>query len=121
MTTPNIVATDYIAGGLSVHSLTLGSQLVTQNVSNSQNLIRINSVTACNKSSTATGVSLYVNVGGNNYYIAYELAVPANSSVVLVDKNSAVYLMENNYLYAEVTTGGGNTADFVISYDTISD
>jgi hypothetical protein len=52
-------------------------------------------------------------------YIAKTIAVPADATLVLLDKNSSIYLME-----ADVLKGGASAAsdlDLFVSYEVIDD
>ena len=124
MANPNIAALTNYYGSTSKYNLTFGSN--TQLVGNSTNsnyVYKINAITVANKSATDTGVSVYIADGSTSttyYHIAYQIAVPPNTSMVITDKNTSFYLLENDYLRADVTTGG-NSVDIIVSWESILD
>ena len=120
MANPNIVNVSAIYGGRFAGSLIFGT--TTSTVSNSLSsgfIYKINTVTVANRSATNSGVSVWL-YNGASYYIAYELAVPPNASLVILDKNSSLYLIEGDSLRATLTTSG-NAIDIIVGYDLIND
>ena len=122
MSNPNIVNVSAIYGGLFTGSPSFGTTTtMVSNSSSSGMILKINTVMVANRSATDTGVSVYIyNSTIGSKYIAYELAVPPNASMVILDKNSSLYLLENDSLRATLTTNG-NAVDIIVSYDTIND
>ena len=120
MANPNIVNVSAIYGGRFTGSPSFGTTTtMVSNSSSSGMIYKINTVTVANRSATDSGVSVWI-YNGADYYIAYELAVPPNASLVILDKNSSLYLIEGDSLRATLTTNG-NAVDIIVSYDTIND
>jgi hypothetical protein len=72
-------------------------------------------------------VSIYTNgavaqgsapSGGTAYPIASAISVPANASLIVVDKTSALYLMEGTSI--TVTSGTASGITYSISYELIA-
>lgn len=123
MANPNIVNVGYIFGGVAyaAPSNTSATTLLT-NAASSGRIIKVDSLTCTNVTGTAANITVSVNSaaagGGTPYRIAYQIPVPANASIQLIDKNNFVYLTEDTSLV--VTSGTGSAIEYVTSYETIS-
>ena len=121
VTTINGVTTYYVPSGTSAVSL-------LNNAASSGKVFKIESLVAANTTgSTATvTVSYYSNAtaqgsapsGGTAYPIASTVSVPANASLVVVEKSNGFYLMENACI--SVTSGTGSAITYTVSYEDIS-
>jgi hypothetical protein len=56
--------------------------------------------------------------GGTAYPIVSAVSVPANASLIAVDKTTAIYLMEGNSI--SITSGTGSALTYTISYEVIT-
>jgi hypothetical protein len=56
--------------------------------------------------------------GGTAYPIASTVSVPANSSLVVVDKSTGFYLQEGTSI--SITSGTASQLTFTVSYEDIS-
>jgi len=56
--------------------------------------------------------------GGTAYPVASAISVPANASLICVDKTTAIYLMEGSSI--SITSGTASALTFSISYEDIS-
>jgi hypothetical protein len=56
--------------------------------------------------------------GGTAYPIVSTVSVPADASIIVTDKTTAIYLMEDQSIV--VTSGSANDLAFTISYEAIS-
>ena len=120
MAAPNIVNVATIT------AKTVGSDLNTtvsttmlQNSASSGKVFKINTIIVANKdgSNAADATVSYFN-GSSTFYLAYGITVPADSTLVVIDKNSALYLEENT----QIRAGASATGDLqiIISYEEIS-
>jgi hypothetical protein len=123
MANPNIVnvtsilaATTYLAP-----ANTTANTLIT-NAASSGTVIKVNSLTAANATATAATVTVSVNSAaagaGTAYRLAYQIIVPGNSTLQIIDKGNFVYLTENTSIV--VTSGTSAAIEYVSSYETIS-
>jgi len=104
--------------------------VLTPNAASSGQVFKINQIVAANVSGSAavnTTVAIYTNgavaqgsapSGGTAYPIASVISVPQNASVIIVDKTSALYLMEGSSI--TVTSGTASGITYTISYEVIS-
>jgi hypothetical protein len=100
------------------------------NTATSAAVYKINQIVAANVNGTSavdTTVSIYSNgaqtqgnapSSGTAYPIASTVSVPPDASLVVVDKTTAVYLMEGQSI--TVTSGTASGITYSISYEIIS-
>ena len=124
MTAPNIVNVATITGKTAKIALSSTSQttLVT-NAASSNQVFKINMIQVANVDGTnACDVTVYVHSaasgGGTAYSLASTISVPADASLVVLDKNTALYLEENTSITA--TAGTANDLEVLVSYEEIS-
>ena len=123
MANPNIVNVSSIYGSVaySAPANTSANSLVS-NAASSGTIIKIDSLTVANVTGSAALTTVSVNSaaagGGTPYRIAYQISVPANSTLQVVDKNNFLYLTENTSLV--VTSGTTSALEYVATYETIS-
>lgn len=131
MANPNIAAASSILGTTTFLTPSGTSAVVLlANPTGSNQVFKINQIVAANVNGTAavdTTVAIYSNggvaqgsapSGGTAYPIASTVSVPADASLVVVDKTTAVYLMENQSI--TVTSGTASGIAYTISYEIIS-
>jgi len=130
MANPNIVNVANIYGTTTYYSPTgTTSVVLLANAASSGKVYKINQIVASNIYTTACNVtvSIYTNggvtqgsapSGGSAYPIVYQVSVPANASLICVDKSTAIYLQENCSI--TVTSAIGNAISFSVSYEDIS-
>ena len=118
MAIPNIVSVSSIYGTtvVGVLTTTLTTTLVT---AASDKVLKINVIRCTNITDNDATVTLDVEVSGTHKKIANEVTVPANSVVVIVDKNSSFYLQETDLLRGGASAG--TTIDFMVSYEILDD
>ena len=124
MANPNIVNVTEIYGKTAVANLsTTDATLVVENTAGSNKVFKINSLVVSNvdgDSNTPVTVSLYAaaNIGGTATEIVSTVVVPADSTLVVIDKTTSIYLEEDRSIGA--TAGTANDLKVVCSYEEIS-
>jgi len=124
MAAPNIVNVTTITGKTSVVNLTTtNATLVVENPAASNKVFKINSLVVSNVDGTNAAditVSLYSedNIGGTATQIVSTVSVPADASLVVIDKNTSIYLEEDKSIGA--TAGSASDLKVVCSYEEIS-
>jgi hypothetical protein len=119
MAAPNIVNVTSIFGRTAHLNLTTSSQSVVANAANSNKVFKINSIIVANvDGSAAADVTVNYNNAGTTFAIASTISVPADSTLVVLDKTSSIYLEENDAIHALASA----TGDLVIhiSYEEIA-
>lgn len=129
MANPNIVNVTSILGQTTYYTPS-GTSAVSllNNASSSGTVLKIESLVAANTSAASVNctVSYYTNAttqgsapsGGTAYPICSVVAVPGNSSLVVIEKTNGIYLTENSCI--SITSGTANNLTFTVSYEVIS-
>jgi hypothetical protein len=124
MAAPNIVNVTTITGKSAVVSLTgTSATLIVENPASSNKVFKINSLVVSNVDGTNAAditVSFFSedNIGGTATEIVSTVSVPADASLVVIDKNTSIYLEEDRSLGA--TAGAANDLKVIVSYEEIS-
>lgn len=124
MANPNIVNVSAIYGTTSYVALsTTSATTLLSNAASSGLVYKVDDIVVSNvNGSTAATVTVSVNSaasgGGTAYRLAYQVSVPAGASLIVTDKSTAFYLMENQSVV--ITAGTANYLEAVISYENIS-
>jgi hypothetical protein len=124
MANPNIVNVTDIRGKTAVTSLTTtNASLVVENPASSNKVFKINSLIVSNVDGTSAAnitVSLYSedNIGGTATEIVSTVTVPADASLVVISKDTSIYLEEDKSIGA--TASAANDLKVVCSYEEIS-
>jgi hypothetical protein len=131
MANPNIVNVTSILG-TTTYLTPSGTTAVVllPNAASSGTVMKINQIVAANVNGAAAvnaTVSIYSNggqaqgsapSGGTAYPIVSTVSVPALASLIVVDKTTAIYLMEGTSI--SVTSGTASGITYSISYELIS-
>lgn len=130
MSNPNIVNVTSILGTTTYYVPSGTSAVVlVPNAASSGTVFKINQIVVANTTASAanTTVAVYSNgavaqgsapSGGTAYPIVSAVSVPANASLIAVDKTTAIYLMEGNSI--TITSGTGSALTYTISYEVIT-
>ena len=123
MANPNIVnVTSILGNSLSVAVLTTATQLAS-NAASSNKVFKINSIVVANIDGTASAdvtVNIYsaAALGGTALAIASTIAVPADASLIVIDKSTSFYLLENQSIGVLASAAGDLVA--TISFEEIT-
>ena len=124
MAAPNIVNVTTITGKTNVVDLTTtNATLVVENPAASNKVFKINSLIVSNVDGTNAAditISLYSedNIGGTATQITSTVSVPADASLIVIDKNTYIYLEEDKSIGA--TAGSASDLKVVCSYEELS-
>jgi len=130
MSSPNIVNVTSIIGTTTYYVPAGTAALVlVPNAAASGTVFKINQIVVANTTASAANatVAIYSNgavaqgsapSGGTAYPIVSAVSVPANASLIAVDKTTAVYLMEGNSI--TITSGTASALTYTISYEVIT-
>jgi hypothetical protein len=124
MAAPNIVNVGTITG--KSFYLALSSTSATQLVSNAAssgkvfkiNMIQVANVDGTNACNVTVDYHTQDDIGGTAYSLVSTVSVPADASLVVIDKNTALYLEEDRSI--SVTAGTANDLEVIVSYEEIS-
>ena len=100
----------------------LGTTVTTDLLTCASNkLLKVNSIIIANIDGTnsATVTMGIIKSGGSVVLFANTIAIPADASLTLIDKNSGIYLQEGDILEGGASASGDLT--YTISYEEIDD
>jgi hypothetical protein len=128
MANPNILAATTALGSTTYLTPSATTAVVLlANPASSGEVFKINSIVAANvngSASVATTVSIYTNgavaqgsapSGGTAFPLVSAVQVPANASLIVVDKTTQLYLQEGTSIV--VTSGTASGITYIISYE----
>jgi hypothetical protein len=124
MANPNIVNVSDIRGKTAyLTPADTNAAVLLANAASSGKVYKINSLVAANVDGTsAVNVTVAINTAaagsGTGYPIASTVDVPADASLIIVDKTNGFYLEEDKSIV--VTSGSANDIVFTVSYEEIS-
>lgn len=124
MAAPNIVNVASVIGktAYATPSNTTANVLLA-NAASSGKVFKINQIVAANVDGTnaidcTVAINSASNGGGTSYAIASTVSVPADASLIVVDKSTAIYLEEDKSIV--VTSGTASKITYTVSYEEIS-
>ena len=106
MANPNIAAVAAIYGNTSVTSLTTtNATSIVSNAASSGKIYRINSLVVANIDGTNAAditINIYPEdaIGGTGEAIASTISVPADATLIIIDKTTQIYLLEDRSIGA---------------------
>ena len=130
MANPNIVNVTTILGVTTyLTPSAITAVVLLPNAAASGTVMKINQIVAANVNGSAvnTTVAVYTNgavaqgsapSGGTAYPVVSTISVPANASLIVTDKTTAIYLMEGTSI--SVTSGTASGITYSISYELIA-
>lgn len=124
MANPNIINVTTILGKSAVVSLTTtAATAVLSNAAASGKVFKINSLIVSNVDGTNAAditVSYYsaAAIGGTATQIVSTISVPADATLVVIDKGTSIYLEEDRSIGAKA--GTANDLKVLVSYEEIS-
>lgn len=121
MSAPNIVNVASLIGKIVPYSVT--ASLASTGVSNpigSNQLLRISTIIAANKSAGTVGLTVTHYRGTTHTYITSTIPIPQNASLVILSKvdGGGLNLEEGDAIYAQA--GSASAIDLIISYEQLS-
>lgn len=124
MAAPNVVNVATITAKSAMVALSSTSQTtLVSNAASSGKVFKINMIQVANVDGTnAADVTIDVHSaaagGGTAYSLVATASVPADASLIAVDKNTALYLEEDKSITA--TASAANDLEVIVSYEEIS-
>lgn len=130
MANPNIVNVTSILGTTTYYTPSgTAAVVLVPNAASSGTVFKVNQIVVANTTGSAANatVAVYSNgavaqgsapSGGTAYPVVSAVSVPANASLIAVDKTTAIYLMEGTSI--SITSGTASALTYTISYEVIS-
>lgn len=123
MANPNIVNVSAIYGNTSTTSLTTTSATsLVSNAASSGKVFKIDNIVVANTTGTAATITINVYsaaaLGGTAYPIASAISVPPYATLIVTDKSTSFYLLEDKSIGA--TAGTASALVVTASWDEIN-
>lgn len=124
MAAPNIVNVASVIGKTAYATPSnTSANVLLANAASSGKVFKINQIVAANVDGTnavdcTVAINSAANGGGTSYAVASTVSVPADASLIVVDKSTAIYLEEDKSIV--VTSGTASKITYTISYEEIS-
>ena len=119
MAAPNIVNVTTITGKTAVQAVTTSATAIVTNSLASGKVLKINSLIVSNVDGTNTAdITVDVFRSSTAYELASTITVPPDASLVVISKETAIYLEEGDSL--RCTASADSDLEAVCSYEEIS-
>jgi hypothetical protein len=123
MANPNLLAATTASGTTTYLTPSATTAVVlVPNAASSGQVFKINNIVAANTTGSAANTTVSIDNAaagaGTDFPIVSAVSVPANASLIAVDKTTGFYLMENQSIV--VTSGTTSAITYTISYESIA-
>ena len=119
MAAPNIVGVTTITGKTAVQAVTTSATAIVSNSAASGKVFKVNSLIVANVDGTnAADITVDVYRSTTPYRLANTISVPADASLVVISKESGIYLEEGDSI--RCTASANSDLEAVCSYEEIS-
>lgn len=119
MAAPNIVNVSTIIGKTAVLAATTSATAIVTNTSNSNKVFKINVLHIANiNGTTAADISVEIFRSSTAWRLLHTVSVPADSTLVAISKDTAIYLEEGDSL--RILASSNSMLNAVCSYEEIS-
>ena len=118
MANPNIVNVTSIYGNTALENLSTATVNVITNSAGSGSVDKINNILLTNRANSTISANVSINRNDTIYLIGSSVSIPANSVLVLLAKDSSIYMIEGDVLQANTSTNDAIT--LIASYERIS-
>ena len=127
MGNPSIVDVTSIYGTTTLNAITTAGVVVADNAGSATtnklfkvNLLSISNVDGVNDANVSVQILSNVNAGsGKTMHLVKTVTVPADSTLIVIDKNTSMYLMED--MQIKVIGSAAGDLEAICSYDVIDD
>lgn len=119
MAAPNLTAPTSVIGKTARYAVTTTLAAALSNGASSNKVFKINSVYCSNVDGVASAdITLTIFNGTTDFRVAFTIAVPPDSTQMLVSRDAYIYLEEGDSLRAQASANGD--LELVIGYEDIS-
>lgn len=123
MANPNIVNVTSIYGN-TTYLVPTGTSATTWTALTpaSGTVNKVDNIVASNVTGSTATITVSINSatggGGTAYRIAYQISVPANASLIILDKSTSIYVGEGQSIV--VTSGTSSAIEMTAAYEAIT-
>jgi hypothetical protein len=117
MAAPIIVNVSTIYGRTALVPLSTTTANIVTNDAGSGTVVKLNDVMVSNFTTSAITTNVIVGRGDSLFYLAGTMSVPANSALMVIAKDTVIYMEEGDFLQANASA---SSAHLTASYEIIS-
>jgi hypothetical protein len=121
MAAPNIVNVSTITGKSNGAVMAISANTILTNPASSNKVLKVNTLMISNIDGSAAvnaNIDFYDSSSTTTYSIGSTISIPADSTVIIIDKNSSMYLEEGDYINVSADVNGD--AEAIVSYEELS-
>ena len=119
MANPNIVGVTSIYGKTAVQAVTTSATAIVSNSAASGKIIKVNSLVVANVDGTdSADITVDLYRSSTAYHLVKTVTVPADATLVVIAKDSGIYLEEGDAL--RCTASANSDLEAICSYEEIS-
>jgi hypothetical protein len=118
MAAPNLLGTTTVTGKTALATLSTVTSNVITNASSSSTVDKLNSIVLTNYSNANVTCNVMINRSSTAYFVGGNISVPVYSTLVLLGKDTALYLEEGDVLQANVSAN--SSVSISASYELMS-
>jgi len=118
MANPNIVNVTAIYGKTALATLSTATANIITNAAASNVVLKMNNVILSNYSNATTTANVMLNRSTTLYYVGGNVSIPANSTLVLLAKDTSLYMEEGDVLQANASAN--TSVSITASYEQIN-
>lgn len=118
MAAPNLLNASTITGKTALAALTTVTANIITNSTGSNTVDKIENIVLSNYTTSTVTANVMLNRSATLYYIGGNVSIPANSTLILLAKDSSIYLEEGDVIQANVSSN--SAVSMASSYELIA-
>lgn len=118
MSAPNLLGSTTVTGKTALSALTTATANVITNAASSSTVVKLDNIVLANYTGNTVSANVMINRSSTAYYVGGAISIPANSTLVLLGKDTSLYLEEGDVLQANVSAN--TSVSFSAGYELIS-
>lgn len=118
MSAPNLLGSTTVTGKTALSALTTVTANVITNAAASSTVVKLENIVLANYTASTVTANIMINRSSTTYYVGGTISVPANSTLVLLGKDTSLYLEEGDVLQGNVSAN--SSVSFSAGYELIS-
>ena len=104
MAAPNILTISTVTGKTALSTLSTATSNIITNAAASNTVNKLNEVVITNYSASNITANVLMNRSSSTFFLSGNIAIPAYSALVVVAKDTQLYMEEGDVLQANVST-----------------
>ena len=118
MSAPNLLTSSSVVGKTAYATLATTTANVITNAAGSNTCAKVENIILTNSTNATVTANVTANRSSTNYYLGGNIGIPGYSTLVLLGKDTSIYLEEGDTLQANASSSGAITLS--IGYELIS-